>query len=220
MTKKEEKGAAEEFNDETEVETCRSRPRAKETPLTKNIPPVFDASKIVKKKRTPVTRKKKEIAASKIKKEAKEASKPSALKKKDKIEGKKDTKSVAAPTIVKTTPPVLPPSDEEIARMLFAEINGMRRRGRYFKVNYLDVITYNRHYDLILSRLKLANCNPSTQKQRASREEWRMSYSRRPQTYYSSERVDTILSGGFTRNRIDVSKIVELPDVQQMRYER
>ena len=108
---------------------CFPRPGAKETPLTKNIPPVFDASKIVKKKRTPVTRKKKEIAASKIKKEAKEASKPSAPKKKGKIEGKKDTKSVAAPTIVKATPPVLPPSDEEIARMLFAEINGMRRRG-------------------------------------------------------------------------------------------
>ena len=78
------------------------------------------------------TRKKKEVAAhkkpSKIK-EAKEASKPSAPKKKDKIEEKKDTKSVAAPTIVKATPSVLPPSDEEIARMLFAEINGMRRRG-------------------------------------------------------------------------------------------
>ncbi len=111
---------------------CFPRPGAKETPLTKSIAPVFDASKIVKKKRTPVTRKKKEVAAhkkpSKIK-EAKEASKPSAPKKKDKIEEKKDTKSVAAPTIVKATPSVLPPSDEEIARMLFAEINGMRRRG-------------------------------------------------------------------------------------------
>ena len=42
---------------------CFPRPGAKETPLTKNIPPVFDASKIVKKKRTPVTRKKKRSRA-------------------------------------------------------------------------------------------------------------------------------------------------------------
>ena len=44
---------------------CFPRPGAKETPLTKSIAPVFDASKIVKKKRTPVTRKKKRSQAHK-----------------------------------------------------------------------------------------------------------------------------------------------------------
>ena len=47
----------------------------------------------------------------------------------DKEERMKPKVATAVPIVVKTEQfAVLPPSDEDIARMLFAEINGMRRR--------------------------------------------------------------------------------------------
>ena len=124
---------------------CFPRPGAKETPLTNNSSPLFDASKIVKKKRTPVKKKmmvvKKEEKmemppAKKIKKEpkvsaSKLAAAPLLEKNKTTKDEKKKKKMVAKAEaiVVKTEQPiVLPPSDEDIARMLFAEINGMRRR--------------------------------------------------------------------------------------------
>ena len=124
---------------------CFPRPGAKETPLTNNSSPLFDASKIVKKKRTPVKKKmmvvKKEEkmempqGAKKIKKEPKvsasklAAAPPLEKNKKTKDETKKKKVAKSEAIVVKTEQPiVLPPSDEDIARMLFAEINGMRRR--------------------------------------------------------------------------------------------
>jgi len=123
---------------------CFPRPGAKETPLTNNSSPLFDASKIVKKKRTPVKKKmmvvKKEEKmemppAKKIKKEPKvsasklAAAPPLEKNKKTKDEKKKKKVAKTEAIVVKTEQPiVLPPSDEDIARMLFAEINGMRRR--------------------------------------------------------------------------------------------
>jgi len=94
---------------------CFPRPGSKETPLTNTSPPLFDASKIVKKKRTPL--KKRRIMVTK--------------KEEEKMKGERMKPKVATtvPIVVKTEQvAVLPPSDEDIARMLFAEINGMRRR--------------------------------------------------------------------------------------------
>ena len=95
---------------------CFPRPGSKQTPLTNTSPPLFDASKIVKKKRTPLKKRRSMVT----KKEE---------EKMDKEERMKPKVATAVPIVVKTEQvAVLPPSDEDIARMLFAEINGMRRR--------------------------------------------------------------------------------------------
>ena len=95
---------------------CFPRPGSKQTPLTNTSPPLFDASKIVKKKRTPLKKRRSMVT----KKEE---------QKMDKEERMKPKVATAVPIVVKTEQvAVLPPSDEDIARMLFAEINGMRRR--------------------------------------------------------------------------------------------
>ena len=96
---------------------CFPRPGSKQTPLTNTSPPLFDASKIVKKKRTPL-KKRQKITVTKKEEQ-----------KMDKEERMKPKVATAVPVVVKTEQvAVLPPSDEDIARMLFAEINGMRRR--------------------------------------------------------------------------------------------
>ena len=96
---------------------CFPRPGSKQTPLTNTSPPLFDASKIVKKKRTPL-KKRQKITVTKKEEQ-----------KMDKEERMKPKVATAVPIVVKTEQvAVLPPSDEDIARMLFAEINGMRRR--------------------------------------------------------------------------------------------
>ena len=93
---------------------CFPRPGSKQTPLTNTSPPLF--SKIVKKKRTPLKKRRSMVT----KKEE---------QKMDKEERMKPKVATAVPIVVKTEQvAVLPPSDEDIARMLFAEINGMRRR--------------------------------------------------------------------------------------------
>ena len=57
------------------------------------------------------------------------AARGSGFEKMDKEERMKPKVATAVPIVVKTEQvAVLPPSDEDIARMLFAEINGMRRR--------------------------------------------------------------------------------------------
>ncbi|CAL6296711.1 unnamed protein product [Bathycoccus prasinos] len=95
---------------------CFPRPGSKQTPLTNTSPPLFDASKIVKKKRTPL--KKRRVMVTKKEEQ-----------KMDKEERIKPKVATAVPIVVKTERvAVLPASDEDIARMLFAEINGMRRR--------------------------------------------------------------------------------------------
>ena len=96
---------------------CFPRPGSKQTPLTNTSPPLFDASKIVKKKRTPL-KKRQKITVTKKEEQ-----------KMDKEERMKPKVATAVPVVVKTEQfAVSPPSDEDIARMLFAEINGMRRR--------------------------------------------------------------------------------------------
>ena len=96
---------------------CFPRPGSKQTPLTNTSPPLFDASKIVKKKRTPL-KKRQKITVTKKEEQ-----------KMDKEERMKPKVASAVPIVMKTEQvAVLPPSDEDIARMLFAEINGMRRR--------------------------------------------------------------------------------------------
>ena len=93
---------------------CFPRPGSKQTPLTNTSPPLF--SKIVKKKRTPLKKRRSMVT----KKEE---------QKMDKEERMKPKVVTAVPIVMKTEQvAVLPPSDEDIARMLFAEINGMRRR--------------------------------------------------------------------------------------------
>ena len=93
---------------------CFPRPGSKQTPLTNTSPPLF--SKIVKKKRTPLKKRRSMVT----KKEE---------QKMDKEERMKPKVATAVPIVMKTEQvAVLPPSDEDIARMLFAEINGMRRR--------------------------------------------------------------------------------------------
>ena len=93
---------------------CFPRPGSKQTPLTNTSPPLF--SKIVKKKRTPLKKRRSMVT----KKEE---------QKMDKEERMKPKVASAVPIVMKTEQvAVLPPSDEDIARMLFAEINGMRRR--------------------------------------------------------------------------------------------
>ena len=96
---------------------CFPRPGSKQTPLTNTSPPLFDASKIVKKKRTPL-KKRQKITVTKKEEQ-----------KMDKEERMKPKVASAFQIVMKTEQvAVLPPSDEDIARMLFAEINGMRRR--------------------------------------------------------------------------------------------
>ena len=93
---------------------CFPRPGSKQTPLTNTSPPLF--SKIVKKKRTPLKKRRSMVT----KKEE---------QKMDKEERMKPKVATAVQIVMKTEQvAVLPPSDEDIARMLFAEINGMRRR--------------------------------------------------------------------------------------------
>jgi NAD-dependent SIR2 family protein deacetylase len=115
---------------------CFPRPGARETPLTNNHTPIFDISKITKKKRTPVvfskvtTENNKEITMKKVTPVASVASKKNAVVKK---EGTKEKTVVVvkrgkSPPPPPSSPPL--PSDDEIARMLFAEINGMRSRRR------------------------------------------------------------------------------------------
>ena len=69
------------------------------------------------------------------------------------------------------------------------------------------MITYNRNYDLILSRLKLANCNPSTHKAASiPRRVANVLFSSSSNVLFiRASRYDSI-EGSFTRNRIDVSE--------------